>query len=384
MIAGLWDRVREAIPLRILDRYLLRHFLIAYAVCGAAILGLFVVIEGLSRLEYFLKQDGFLGWVLLRYFAATIPIYFSQYFGPILTLMAAMFAVTMLNKGCEIVPMRDAGLSTARILAPFFLAALVVATLMVFVQELVIPQLKDPIRVSTAYGKKNKGIRPEPYADNLGNKITVAEYYPDSKKGLIVSILTRHDRKKNQRREYIDADEIVLVENDGEPYWLLKAVRVERRDEQGQLIANPDADSTADNAFLFHHDSMVFTTDMRPIDLESSDRDIPYLSFGEIRDQHNRRPHLTHLRVKMHTRFAFPLANVVLLLLGIPFIMRRGNNSVLIGVGMAILISAAYLLLSTISADLGNKGVLPAELAAWLPVLFFGALGLVLFDGIDS
>ena len=86
----------------------------------------------------------------------------------------------------------------------------------------------------------------------------------------------------------------------------------------------------------------------------------------------------------MHTRFAFPIANVVLLLLGIPFIMRRGNHSVLIGVGVAILISAAYLLVSTICADLGNKDILPAELAAWLPVLFFGALGLVLFDGIDS
>ena len=129
---------------------------------------------------------------------------------------------------------------------------------------------------------------------------------------------------------------------------------------------------------------MRLTTDMRPIDLESSDREIPYLSFGELRDQYKRRSHLKHLEVKLHQRFAFPMANLILLLLGIPFLLRTENRSIVVGIVLAIAVSTLYLMTTYICADLGTKGQLPPMLAGWLPILFFGALGLTLFDGLES
>jgi lipopolysaccharide export LptBFGC system permease protein LptF len=43
-----------------------------------------------------------------------------------------------------------------------------------------------------------------------------------------------------------------------------------------------------------------------------------------------------------------------------------------------------YLIVTEVCANLGTRGQLEPMLAAWLPVLFFGALGITLFDGIDE
>ena len=56
------------LPLRTLDRYVMRHFLVSYVICTTAVVGMFVVIEALSRLDNFLKQEDPLIFVVGRYF----------------------------------------------------------------------------------------------------------------------------------------------------------------------------------------------------------------------------------------------------------------------------------------------------------------------------
>ena len=47
-------------------------------------------------------------------------------------------------------------------------------------------------------------------------------------------------------------------------------------------------------------------------------------------------------------------------------------------------LKSLYLLSTMICVDLGNSNSLTPAIAAWLPVLFFGALGFTLFDGIET
>ncbi|MEE8143002.1 MAG: LptF/LptG family permease, partial [Planctomycetota bacterium] len=285
-----------------------------------------------------------------------------------------------LNKGDELVPMKVAGISIHRVLVPFFVIAAAVAMLMILAQEVVIPRLKDEIRMATSYGKSKAVIEPELIADNNNQLIFVPYYVPHLRKGRDVHVQRRH-KDRTSTAELIRAQELVYRESEQGGFWVLLDGYSQRWDIDGRLIPNPNADG---DPFTAHFEELRLETDMRPVDLESSDRDIPYLSWGELRDQYRRRPHLKHLEVKLHQRFAFPLANFILLLLGLPFVLREESKSVVVGVAAAIAIAGMYLLAGTICADLGNKGVIPPILAAWLPVLFFGALGLTLFDSIDS
>ena len=165
-----------------------------------------------------------------------IPIYFTQYLGPILTLLAAMFTATQLNKGSELIPLRAAGLPISRILASFFMIALVMALSMILVQELVVPSFKDQIRLADSYGRALASIQPDMVADSRNNLIRVTNYLPHEKRGQDVEITTKHSglsitSKITRARE-------ILWKNPqgGEPYWLLRDGEVEQFDEMGMKI----------------------------------------------------------------------------------------------------------------------------------------------------
>ncbi|OUU23202.1 MAG: hypothetical protein CBC13_06285 [Planctomycetia bacterium TMED53] len=379
----IWNRPPlKWLPLKTIDRYLIRQYLVSWCICSFAILSLFCVIDGVSRLDRFLRHDQPLPLVILRYFSGMIPIYFTQYLGPILTLFAAMFTATQINKGRELIPLRAAGIPLPRILASFFLMALLMSGLMILVQETVVPSLKDEIRLADSYGRSRTNIQPEMVSDSLNNLIKVTSYLPHEKRGQKARIMSLH-AGSGKLETLISARELIWKSPEsGQPYWLLREGKKEQYHENGQKVPFPQPDGTVRLSLAF--DELKLETDMRPVDLESSDNEIEYLSFRELRDQYKRRPHLTHLEVKLHRRFAFPLANFILLLLGIPFVMRSESQSIILGLSMALALGTAYLIFTEICAHLGNIGGLNPMLSAWLPVLFFGALGLTLFDGIED
>ncbi len=380
---NVWNRPPlKWLPLKTIDRYLIRQYLVSWCICSFAILSLFCVIDGVSRLDRFLRHDQPLPVVILRYFSGMIPIYFTQYLGPILTLFAAMFTATQINKGRELIPLRAAGIPLPRILASFFLMALLMSGLMIVIQETVVPSLKDEIRLADSYGRSRNNIQPEMVSDSLNNLIKVTSYLPHEKRGQKVRIMSLHVGS-GKLETLISARELIWESPEsGQPYWLLREGKKEQYHENGQKVPFPQPDGTVRLSLSF--DELKLETDMRPVDLESSDNEIEYLSFTELRDQYKRRPHLSHLEVKLHRRFAFPLANFILLLLGIPFVMRSESQSIILGLSLALALGTTYLIFTEICAHLGNIGGLNPMLSAWLPVLFFGALGLTLFDGIED
>lgn len=367
----------RALPFTTIDRYLMRQFLISYGVCAVAVLGLFILVDGVSRLDHFLKIEKSLAAVLFQYFTVMTPVYYTQFLAPVLTLLAGMFTVTLLNKGSEIVPLKGAGLSVQRILAPFFVLALGFTILMMVSQEYLLPALKTQIRQATAYSKRS--ITEITLQDSLGKLITVKRYYPERKAGEHAEIRDR-SAPDGSIVEHIRAKEIQW--SDEQRCWELRYGSIVRFDADGRPIGVPQADGKIQLNEEFT--KRVWVTDLRPVDFEASDRDITYLDHKALSHQIRRRAHLKHIEVKLHRRYAFPLANFILLLLGLPFVFRGENKSVILGIGVAIAISALYLSADFICADLGNKGAMPPIIAAWLPVLFFGALGLTLFDGIES
>jgi len=375
-------RLIDFLPIRTIDRYIMKNYMISWGICAFTVFGLFSVIDGVSRLDRFLRQDEPLPLVALKYFAGMVPVYFTQYLGPILTLLAAMFTTTNLNKGSELIPLRAAGMPLSRILASLFLIAFFMATLMISVQEFIVPNLKDQIRLADSYGRSIDSIQPDVVSDSRNNLIHLRSYLPHEKRGQDVEISTKHAGKSSTSR-FIRAREVLWISLDeGKPFWLLRDGVIEQFDLEGRKLSFPGPDGALKYEQKF--DEMKLETDMRPVDLESSDREIEYLSFRELRDQYKRRPHLKHLEVKLHRRFAFPLSNFILLMLGLPYVLRTESRSVILGISIAMALGTTYLIVTEVCANLGTKGAMDPMLAAWLPVLFFGALGITLFDSIEE
>jgi lipopolysaccharide export system permease protein len=84
------------------------------------------------------------------------------------------------------------------------------------------------------------------------------------------------------------------------------------------------------------------------------------------------------LFTKFQGRLALPWTCLVVVLVAIPFGAAPGRRNLFVGVAGSIFICFAYFVIQQVSIQMGSHGVMPAWLAAWLPNMIFGAMGLAL------
>jgi lipopolysaccharide export LptBFGC system permease protein LptF len=75
----------------------------------------------------------------------------------------------------------------------------------------------------------------------------------------------------------------------------------------------------------------------------------------------------------------------VLLFLGIPFVLNLRNRSGFLSLAMSFGICALFYLVSSICMNIANQSeVLDPILAAWLPIMLFGSVGITMFDHLPT
>jgi lipopolysaccharide export system permease protein len=372
--------------LKTMDLYVARVFFLSWIACTVSFIGLFVVIEAFAKLDRFLKHEGGFFDTMFRYYGAMVPTIYTNYMGPILTSAAALFTMTLLNRHNEVQALKSAGVSVYRILAPIFVFAALFVGLTFWLQEVVLPNNRDSIRSALAISK-SKPLEPEAYYDSEnGLHIQVGQYSTTRRVGSIVKVSQRH-QVNDKAKMQIDANQMEWVPdspgNEEHGHWLLHDGSIQRWDEGGNLVVNSSAKNFERLKEFFPE--MNLETTLRPIDLETSNKDISYLSWSQLRAQFRRQDYHRHLAVKLHHHFAFPMAHVLLLFLGLPFVLKLQNRSVFLGMAAAILIGASFYLVSSVCASIAIEGnYFSPTFAAWLPIMLFGALGFTLFDRMPS
>ena len=371
------------------DLYVVRLFLSSYVLCAVAFVGLFIVVEAFSKLDRFLRQDGSLLASLIQYYLAMVPTVFANLMAPVLTLAAAMFTLTTLNRQNELTSVKAAGVSVYRVVAPMFVMALLLAGGSFFLQESFIPRFKDSIRSALALSRARPLTPPQYYDQEHGYLISVAEYSTTQKIAQEVGVSERHENGKPRRQidvhrmEWQPAQPPVTADGEEQGVWILRNGSIQQWDEEGNLIVNTSA--TDFERLKTSFKEMRLDTTMRPIDLETSDLDISYLSSQDLRRQYHRQPYHKHLAVKLHYHFAFPFAHVILLLLGIPFVLRFETRSPFLSMVVCLLICALFFFVTSISMSIASHSdFFSPILAAWLPVMLFGSVGITLFDRLPT
>jgi len=346
-----------------LDRYVSSYFISSYGICILFFLGMFVLIDLFGKSEEILENAGELkgmgysvGDLMLQYYGLMVPFIFLQV-APFVTVMAAMFALTRLRRNNELVPMIVAGRSVFRVLAPVFVFALLLAVFMGLVQQYIAPGLADSReRVkSLLFDAKAERLIDGRYRCGDNRYVFVRDYDANTKTigNFDISVL--------------DSEDPPLLGSDA--VWTPERQRFVYRDvaEDGD---GADAERVLPEALT---PELVESQTRGPHDLSYSQAEFLFGRTGEGK-----------WKVLLHYHLTFPLSNVLLLLLGLPFVLNQQARSVLLGMIVSILICASYFAFDAVMRNLGDKDVLHPVLAAWFGVIFFGSLGVVLIDGVKS
>ncbi|MBI5369159.1 MAG: LptF/LptG family permease, partial [Planctomycetes bacterium] len=361
--------------------YVLRQFVGAAVSCTLLILGLYLALDAFLRLEDFLKLEGRSAVIFFfEYYAYHLPG-FLLLLAPFIGLAASMMTVIRLVRTNEITAMIGSGVSTLRILRPVCLSVIAMGVLMGAGEEWLLPGLSRGLREAERTLNAGRVSHEKLLADARDNKFVIGRYDATAAaiRGITVTHLTKAFRPDWQARaataRWVERMPVPAEQGGGERTgWLLSDGLQTRYDEQGKRLSQS----------RFGADGVLILSTLTPGDIEKVKDPLAHIPFADLVEFARSDPYNASLRVRIHLRITYPLYCLVLFGLGVPLVLRREVRGALMGVGVCILVSALFFLVHFTMVDLGNLNVVDPLLAAWLPVVAFGTVGILLFDSIQT
>lgn len=384
---------------RVLDRYLLRNFLVNYVLSLLVLISLYVVLDLSFNADEFTETitDGAgrdlsyaagLFKVLFNvvdYYFFNIPLYFSQLSG-VITLFAACVTLARLHRQNEVTAVLASGTSLYRLAVPIILAGLAMNALLIFDQEVLLPAIAPKL----ARPRDNvEGARTYDVwcvKDRDGRLFSAQRFSPKEQQIAGLTVIERFNEPNDpanhgQLRSVTRADRARWDPRGGG--WILtqRGYRLEVSRETG-VHMGASGDKLKPVAVDFYESELSPSNLL----LRKSAQWLDFLSLRQVRvlEKRGDAEPARAARIR-HTRFTLPISNMVLLLLGIPFFMNRLPGNVL-GQGAKAMVVCAIAFLAIF---LGQQVVEPIggfwqALPYWLPIFVFGPISVLLLDNVKT
>ncbi len=377
--------------MRILDRYIIKSFLVNYLLALAVMVGMYVLLDLIVNVQDFAKgvvyggpdQGGNSAWDIasdmLNYYFFQLPVIFQQVSGAVPTL-AAGFTMMRMTRHHELTAMLASGVSLYRVAAPIILISTLLAAVHVTNQELVISQPYMIQKVMRKHDEVRQATnRNEPLyfiKDTDGSLLSARDYDPAAKTMENVSIIYRDDSGRSIRHKVAQSAAWKIPAGENTEAWVLS--NVVEQDDTGKNVASRVA---------IHAPTEIDRTSLTPeqLNLVLSNKAVDYLSSEKVWELARVSPEVNRplLFKIMHLRFTQPLMNIVMLLIGIPFLLTREPNRLVWNMAFCTAVSAVVFVSTFVIFQMGGTQVDPL-LAAWLPVLIFGPFALVMREFIKT
>jgi lipopolysaccharide export system permease protein len=367
--------------MRLLDRYLFRELLTPLAFCLGGFLIFWISADAFKSMSDF--QDGRLGLLdILQYYLMKTPEFLVLIL-PMVLLLALLYTLTHHARHNEITAMRAAGVSLWRLCAPYLIVGLAASLALFGLREWGVPRCSDRAeRILNRYVQKPEAARKSEYRNFGFTNVRdhrawfMAEYHVKTAEMLRPQVnWTRPDGSSH--RLYADR----AIRTNG-VWTFFNVSKYSQADTaaplvpslQTNVLALPEFDETPGE---IQSEIKISGYEGRP---GAHTADIPLMDIWSYLRLHPSlsRTDASWLFTKWHERLASPWTCLVVVLIAIPFGAASGRRNLFVGVAGSIFICFAYFVVQQVSLALGSGGHLPAWLAAWLPNLFFGGLGLVL------
>jgi len=365
--------------MRLLTRYILRE-VAAYALIGAVLFTFVLFMRDLPKILELVVRDSASLTDVLRLFAYTLPNTLTVTI-PTAVLAGILLGLSRLAADSEVTAMRACGigaLSFIRIVSILSFAALALGLLnaLYFAPRAAgdLLKLEDQLKSSQASFE----VQPRVFFEDLKNYVLyVQDVSP------VAGVAAWHhvflaDLTQPANPNITTADQAF-------------AFSPRKNDPQGLRLHLLDGgqhqiSSTNPNNYTI---SSFSSTDL-PLQFDSqddthisrSDTPLHALSLRELLQRtHSTGPAGARAaRIELNIRFSYPLACLVLMLIGVPLGLssKRGGKST--GVVLTLLLVFAYYLLSNIGIAFAKSGKLSPLLGVWAANLIFTAFGLLLLQ----
>jgi lipopolysaccharide export system permease protein len=362
--------------MRILDRYIVRQFLVTFLFGLFAFLIIFLVIDMMEKLDDFIDAN-VPTKTITEYYLSFMPE-IVKLMTPVAMLLAALFVTGRLSNQNELAAIKSSGVSLYRILLPFLAVALFVSGVSIYFNGWLVPyanQKKFGIeRAHLQRAGEGSGRFNIFFQEDRTRLVSISYYDVYTKTATKVSI-----------QEFSDTNLTVLVRRyDAQQMsWRERGDDADTTSEGWVLLAGAfrELEATRESRLTRFDQLPIGMLKISPVDIEKKQRKPDEMDYTELRDfiENQRRAgqDVSRWLVDWHSKIAFPFASVIVVLFGVPFASIKRRSGVAIEFGICVAVTFIYLAFMKTSHVFGYNGDLNPLFTAWLANLIFLVLGLI-------
>ena len=345
--------------MKIINRYLLWNNILVMGICLLTCAGIYLLVDVFDRLDRMLEY-GASGLEIGIYFGAKMPLIISQILPGVVFLSLAI-QITGMYKRREVTALEAGGVSFFRL--AFFVLVLGVlwtGTQLVFSQALGVPGQKMSERIWDSLGEKRAQQETrllDVWVRDKGFVLHLATVWPDKHRADGIRLYVLGDDFMDLER-MIRADSLHLVSGQ----WRLRSVEVFdphtfTYSEQDELVSPLELDLN----------SLQVASD--EIDPEEMSLWELWAHIDRLRDSG---ANVEALRTAWHLKLSYAFSALVLSIVALVLTRRWENPFLIISIGLGVIF--VLFAVHTLGGTLGESGVLPPWLGAWLGNALVGSL----------
>lgn len=349
-----------------LDWYIIRKFLGTFFFSIVLILSIAIVFDLTEKLDNFFEHQVPLREIIVDYYIPFIPYYMNM-FSSLFIFISVIFFTSKLAGNSEIIAMHAAGMSYHRLMVPYAISATILFVLSFVMAGWVIPNSSSRMLNFTdkyveRFTKENaRNIQMEV---TPGTLLYIESFQRRSKIGYRCSV-EQYEGKTLVSRTTADR-----IYYDSLQYWHLDNYTKRTFDE---MVETLDRGDRLDIELPIYPEELFITAQ------EAQQMTNPELREYMERQRARGAGNVKAFEVEYHKRWASPLGAFIMTLLGVTLSSRKVRGGMGKNLGIGIVLTALYILFSTVSTTFSVKNVMSPFMAAWLPNLVFLAISIPLY-----
>ena len=349
--------------MRILDRLVIKNFLLLFCLFLLCAPPLFVLGDLAEHLDDYIDRGLSLGEVSMSY-VYMYPL-FIQWCFPIAALLGAVFTVHWMTKHREIVAAKAGGISFHRLVAPLLIAGVLLTGVALALTE-VVPRtnkISAQILRSEAPGRSWRSdfvYRSEEGISWQVNRLTASD-------GRMTDVVIERPVTDNRNGLHLIAEGARFQAEDG---WILA---------QGfmRTLRGDSAETTIEFDRLLM-DNLV----ERPEELLEVPPEPDEMTYAEINHMaaiiQRTGGNANELLVKREQKISIPVTTLIIILFGTPLATSSKRGGAAFGIGLSLATVLLFMMLLRVAGALGEAGAVSPLAAAWIPNMVFALTGLIL------
>jgi len=355
--------------LKKLDIYIIKKYLSSFFFTMLLISMIAVVIDFSEKIHRFIDNDLSLLDVLTQYYLPFIP-WINGLMWPLFSLIAVIFFTSRLAKNSEIIASLSSGISFYRLMVPYLISAFVIAGLMWFGKNYLIPhscKMKNDFENEYLTKKHQSTLNSDVHIYLNPLEKVYIRYY--KKRDSTANVFRLEKFNEGKLTEILKAEKLEFKEDPNE--WTLKDYERRKFTELNESIV------------IAKGETLDTILDLTPKDFIRNNKIMENMTTGDLieyisREQGKGLDTGKNFLVEYHQRSSQPFSIIILTIIGLAVSSRKVRGGMGLHLAIGVILGAAFVLVSEFSATFSINLTLSPAFGAWLPNIIFAIIAFFL------